>query len=402
MALILPLEITRPVRNKACIFPSEDACELSSSDINSIIRRNPYSFNNIFFKPYIKRLSGIKKYNAIRRQYLKFKKNGIIAIDENPSFYIYNITNNEGKQFVGILGKIHHEDYEQDNVVKIEKSNAVRVREKHDIISNTGFTSKPITVLYEQVDEIDEIITKYKSRIPLFGFTKNNGFVHEVWQVLDSEDLDFLSSIFSRQDKFYIIDDDDKFDALHQIYKEKIDKNRRIHTGQEAYNYFPAFLISNQEAKIYEYKKGVPIDYSKSMKEVLELLRDDFYIEEIQPDIPPQRGEILLYGIESKYKLKLKKKKNLPDSIVFERFVLEKLDIENEIIENNSLKYCSGNRSLKCVENHLHKKNCKFGFIIHPIDFEIIKQNAEDALKIPNKSMYVEPRLLKGLFIYEI
>ena len=404
MANVLPTIITHPQRNKICIFPTEEACNMTSSDINSIIRRNQYSFHNILYKPYIKRLVGIKKYNAIRRQYIKFKKNNIIKVDENPSYYIYNIIDKEKNEFVGIVAKMPHSDFFTERVVKVEKSDAKRVEENYNLIKETGFYGKPITVVHEDNDTINQIITKYKSKIPLYEFTRNNGFIHEVWQILDPEDLAIIEAAYKESGKFFIIDDNDVFDALHKIYLEKADILHNTNTGMEAYNFFSAFLISRSQVKIHEYKKGIPPDFSKNVEEVMTLLQKDFNFDEVFGHESPEKGEILLYSLKGKYKLKPKPHidTTLPDTVIFEQFVLPAISLNANQYEINSLKYCSGNRSAKCVENQLNKGNCKFGFIINPLNFNNIDDAVAKRVKIPYKSMYIEPRILKGLFIYEI
>jgi uncharacterized protein (DUF1015 family) len=356
------------------------------------------------FKPYIKRLSGIKKYNAIKRQYLKFKKNNIIKVDENPSFFIYNIIDNEKNEFVGIIAKIPHADFLTEKIIKVEKSDPNLVEENYHQIKNTGFISKPITVVHEEIDFIEEIIAKYKSKIPLYEFTRNNGYIHEVWQIIDPEDIQLIQNAYHQAEKFYIVDDNDRFDALHQIYKEKADIFQDTHSGQEAFNFFPAFLISKNQIKIHEYKKGIPTDYPKEFDEVLKMLQKDFEIKEINHYEQPLKGEILLYSLQGKFKLIPKSHidASLPDAVIFEKYVLPDISLNHEILQTNSLKYCSGKRSLKCVENQLNKGNCKFGFIIKPVDFSDIEKVVEKKVQIPYKSMYVEPRLLRGLFIYEI
>ncbi len=404
MAQVFPIIITHPLRNKVCIFPTEDDCELTSSDINSIIRRNPYSFNNIFYKPYIKRLEGIKKYKAIRRQYQKFKRNNIIKTDENPGFYIYNIIDNEKNEFFGIVGQIPHSDFESGHIHKIEKSLPETVAEKTKLVSHTGFVSKPITVVHENIDEIDDIISKYKSKIPLYEFTRNNGYIHEVWQVLDPDDINLIKEAYEHAEKFYIIDDNNNFEALHNIYKENHQKAQRIFSGQEAFNFFPAYLISQSQVKIHEYKKGLPVEYSKSTVEVISFLDKNFNIEPVDDYELPQKGEILLYALDGKFRLLPKKHidTTLPDSFIFEEYILPDITDNQVFINYDEFKFCDGKRSTKCVENQLNKGNCKFGFIIRPMDFEEIENAIQQNIKVPYKSLYLEPRLLKGLFIYEI
>ncbi len=404
MAQVLPIIITHPLRNKVCIFPTEDDCELSPSDINSIIRRNPYSFNNIFYKPYIKRLEGVKKYKAIRRQFQKFKRNRIIQTDENPGFYIYCITDNERNEFCGIVGQIPHSEFENGNIHKIEKSLPSAVLEKTQLVSHIRFISKPITVIHKDLEDIDTIIEKYKSKIPLYEFTRTNGYSHEVWQVLDPDDINTIKESYKHSEQFYIIDDNNNFDALHNIYKENLEKGKRIFSGQEAFNFFPAFLISQNQVKIHEYKKGLPVDYPKTTEEILEVLKKHFYFIQIDDYDLPQKGEILLYALDGKYQLTPKDHidSHLPDSFIFEKYILPEITENQSLINYNEFKFCDGKRSAKCVENQLNKGNCKFGFIIRPMDFDEIEKAIKQNIKVPYKSLYLEPRLLKGLFIYEI
>ena len=404
MAQVFPIIITHPLRNKVCIFPTEDDCELSSSDINSIIRRNPYSFNNIFYKPYIKRLEGIKKYKAIRRQYQKFKRNRIIQTDENPGFYIYNIIDNEKNEFFGIVGQIPHSDFESGHIHKIEKSLPETVAEKTKLVSHTGFVSKPITVVHEDLDEINDIFQKYKSKIPLYEFTRTNGYIHEVWQILDPDDINLIKEAYENAEKFYIIDDNNNFEALHNIYQENHQKAQRLFSGQEAFNFFPAYLISQSQVKIHEYKKGLPVEYSKSTAEVISILDKNFNIEPVDDYDLPQKGEILLYALDAKFRLLPKKHidTTLPDSFIFEKYILPEITEHQKLINYDKFQFCDGKRSAKCVENQLNKGNCKFGFIIRPMDFEEIEKAIKQNIKVPYKSLYLEPRLLKGLFIYEI
>ena len=404
MPTVLPTIITRPLRNKVCIFPTEEGCNMTSSDINAIIRRNQYSFHNIFYKPYIKRLEGVKKYNAIRRQFNKYKKNDIIKVDENPGYYIYNIIDNEKDEFTGIVGKIPHYEFMAERVVKVEKSDFQRVEENYNLIKQTGFYANPITVVHEDIDSIDQIIAKYKSRIPLYEFTRTNGFIHEVWQVLDPSELEIIENAFKDSGKFYIIDDNDTFEALHKIYRENADIFQDTHTGMESYNFFSAFLISKSKVNIHEYKKGIPLEYPKNIDEVFKLLQDDFDLEEIDGYDSPEKGEILLYSLAGKYRLTPKSHidASLPDTVIFEQYILPAISLDSKLLETNSLKYCSGNRSAKCVENQLNKGNCKFGFIIKELNFSDIDLAVKNRVKIPYKSMYIEPRVLRGLFIYEI
>jgi len=403
MAQVNPVIFTQALRNKICVFPTEDDCELNATEINSIIRRNPFSFNNILYKPYIKRLQGDKKYKAIKRQYVKFKKNNIIRESENPAFYIYKITDNEKRSYKGIVGQVSHRNFEDGSIRKIEKSDAVAVAEKEQFIEKTGFVAKPITLIHDKIEEINLLMDKYKSKIPLYEFTRNNGFVHEVWQVLNPDDVQMIQDAFQTAQKLYIIDDNNNFDALHNLYLDKQKDASGIYSGQEAFNFFPAFLIDKDQVKVHEYKKGIPVDFPKNANDILKILTPNFeYMETLDFELPEQ-GEILFYTLDKRYKLKPKSHipADLPDQVVFEKYILSQIGKDGSLIPSD-LKYCDGKRSAKCVDNQLKKGNCKFGFIIAPLSFEDIENAIQNHIRIPYKSLYLEPRPLKGLFIYEI
>ncbi len=401
MAHIFPIQITRPLRNKVCIFPEKETCNLTTSDINAVLRRNPYSYYNIFFKPYIKRLQGDKKFNAIKRQFNKFKRKKIIEIDENAGFYIYNIIDSNGNESTGIIGKMPFSDLKTKLVKQVECVPENLKNHKKELFSKTGFMSRPVNVVHENNLEIEQLIQRYKSKIPLFEFTKNSGFIHEVWQILDPDDIEFLQDVFKNMNSFLLIDNKGEFEGIYQVYLENI--KRKHHSGNEAYNYFPAFLIARNQTKIHEYKKGIPTESVIETDELIKALKNDFYFEPISSDEVIKKADIFLYTLTKKYRLTLKKGANpdLPDIFIFDKYILPILkNLDPEMIPG-ALKYCSGNRSLKCVENQLNKGNCKFGFILHQTNYDQIDNLVKRGINISTNSVYLEPRILKGLFIYE-
>ena len=402
MVKILPIAITRPLRNKVCVFPEKETCNLSPSDINGIIRRNPFSFYNIMYKPYVKRLQGEKKFNAIKRQFHKFKRKRIIEEDENPGFYIYNIIDGNN-EFTGILGKIHFNEVVDKKIKHIEYGFPTDVEALREQFEITGFLSTPFNIVYEENNEIQAIINKYKTHIPLFEFTKSNGKIHEVWKVLDKDDILKLENSFGKVDSMYLLDNRNEFEAYYDLYRKKNQEKNPLVSGNEAFNFFPAFMISHKQVKIFEYKKGIQPDSKIKVKDLLTSIKKDFYIQEIDKAENPNKGEIMFFTQLKKYKLQFKHKFDnfLPDAVIFGQYILPKLQELDEGICVGGLKYCSGDRSAKCVENQLNKGNCKLGFVLSPASFEQIKYADKNKHKLPVFSVYLEPRLLKGLFIYE-
>jgi uncharacterized protein (DUF1015 family) len=402
MPRILPINITRPLRNKVCIFPEREVCNLTSSDINSIIRRNPYSFYNIFFKPYIKRLEGQKKYNAIKRQFQKFKRKNILETDENPGYYIYNVIQNENEQ-AGIVAKIPFEEVINGKIINLEYPTSSNKDEKLALFEQTEFVSKPVNILHDNNEILEYIIEKYKSKIPLFEFTKSDGITYEIWKIAEERDINIIKEVYEQMENFFLADNKSQFDALLELYKKKT--HERNFSGTESFNFFPAFLIPKNQVKTYEYKKGIIPDSKIDFNDLLKEIEKDFTITKIDSaDIEEQKGIILLYSLQGKYSLKLKKKidPHFPDSYIFDKYLYPALLKTGNNFSQEALSFCSGDRSLKCVENQLNKGNCKIGFIVYPASVEEIEYLAHSQEKISDNSIYLQPRLLKGLFIYEL
>ncbi len=402
MPRILPLEITRPLRNKVCIFPEREICNLTSSDINSIIRRNPYSFYNIFYKPYIKRLEGQKKYNAIKRQFYKFKRKDILETDENPGYYIYNVVLN-GNEQTGIIAKVPFEEVINQEIITLEHPTPQQKKEKFDLYSQTGFVSKPVNIIHEDNEELEKVIQKYKSRIPLFEFTKSDGITYEIWKVAEEEDILSIQKAYEQMKGFYLADNKSQFDALFDIYKSKTETS--TYSGTESFNYFPAFLIPKNQVEIYEYKKGIVPGASVDIPHLLTELKKDFSIEEIDfKAIQEEKGKILMISHQGNYILTPVKKidPSLPDSYLFDQFIYPVLKKISPEFTSEALSFCSGDRSLKCVENQLNKGNCQLGFVVYPSTMDELEYLAKQKLTLSDNSIYLQPRLLKGLFIYEL
>ena len=402
MPRILPINITRPLRNKVCIFPEREVCNLTSSDINSIIRRNPYSFYNIFYKPYIKRLEGQKKYNAIKRQFQKFKRKNILETDENPGYYIYNVIQNEKEQ-AGIVAKIPFEEVLNGHIINLEYPSAKNKQEKQDLFDQTCFISKPVNIVHENNDVLEQIIEKHKSKIPLFEFTKSDGITYEIWKVAEEKDIQTIKEAYANMKDFFLADNKSQFDALLELYHKKNHEDN--FSGSESFNYFPAFLIPKSHVEVYEYKKGIVPDTQMELSRLIKEMEKDFIVEKITNDeIEEKKGQILLFSKEGKYSLKLREKidPRFPDSYIFDKYLYPALLRTIKNFDQEALSYCSGDRSLKCVENQLNKGNCKIGFIVYPATMDEIEFLAKSQNQISDNSIYLQPRLLKGLFIYEL
>ena len=95
----------------------------------------------------------------------------ILETDENPGYYIYNVIQNQHEQ-TGIVGKIPFQEVLDGKISNLEYPSDINIKAKFELFNQTGFVSKPVNILHENNINLEKIINKYKSKIPLFELLK--------------------------------------------------------------------------------------------------------------------------------------------------------------------------------------------------------------------------------------
>ncbi|SNZ00683.1 DUF1015 domain-containing protein [Flagellimonas pacifica] len=410
MALIKPFKAIRPAPDKAAFVASRSYEEYSKDELKSVLKYNPFSFLHIInpgFK-FHKNIAGKERFKLVHNRYLEFLEDNILQKDEQDSFYLYEISK-DNLTTLGFFCACSVLDY-QNNVIK-KHEDTIQRREKlfADYLNTVGFNAEPVLMTYSDDDTVGEILKQEAAKRPDHDFTTPDKVGHRLWKVRDSKIIERLQRAFVKTEVLYIADGHHR-SASSSLLSEKKKSKNASHTGNEAYNYFMAYLIPESKIKIYEFNRMVKDLNGYSKEEFLIQLDTYFRIEKKEDGLykPSQKHHFSMYLDGGFYSLYLRKKvytfsdalSELDTQILY-KTILEPILGISDLRNDKRIAYGYGKHNVIKMKDSVDKGEFAVGFSLVPININEIKAIADAGLVMPPKSTYIEPKLRSGLTIYE-
>ena len=411
MAKIIPFKAVRPTRDKVNLLAARSYDSYTAMQVESRLRDNPFSFLHIVnpgYK-YQKEISGEERYGLVRNRYQEFKEDGIFMQDEKPSFYIYKIVNRDGLEFQGIVGAASVQDYEDDIIKKHEETLEFREIIFKEYLKTVGFNAESVLLTYPDSEELEEIINSVMQNRAEYEFTTTYRDTHYVWNIDDALLLKKIQNIYSNMPALYIADGHHRSASSH-LLAEDLKKENPHHTGLEAYNFFMCYLIPESDLKIYEFNRLVKDLNGMNKQEFLIKLDEYYRIENRGMEYykPSELHHFSMYLDGEFYSLTLRKTKYeiknaldaLDTQILFVTVLKPLLGID-DLRNDQRIEYAHGKKDLAYVKTVVDSGAFAVGFGLVPVTTDEIKKIADEGLKMPPKSTYIEPKLRSGVTVYE-
>lgn len=379
--------------------------------VESRLRDNPFSFLHIVnpgFK-YQKEISGVERYGLVRNRYQEFKEDGIFMQDEKPSFYIYKIVNRDGLEFNGIVAATSVQDYENDVIKKHEDTLEFREVLFKEYLKTVGFNAEAVLLTYPDNQELETILNQIMDSRPEYEFTTTYRDTHYLWNVDDEALLQKIQDIFSEMPALYIADGHHRSASSYLLAKDLMAENPH-HSGDEAYNYFMSYIIPESDLKIYEFNRLVKDLNGLEKEEFLIKLDEYFRIENRGMNYykPSELHHFSMYLDGEFYSLNLRKSKYeiknaldaLDTQILYVTILKPLLGIE-DLRNDQRIEYSHGKKDLAFVKTAVDSGTFAVGFGLLAVTTEEMRHIADQGLKMPPKSTYIEPKLRSGVTVYE-
>ena len=411
MATILPFKSIRPKRELVPLVSSRSYESYSIEERDSRMLYNPFSFLHIINPGYKfdQELTGEDRYQLVRNRYLEFKEDEIFIQDTAPCYYIYKIINREEESFIGIIALAHAEDYEKNIIKKHEDTLEERELVFKNYLQTVGFNAEPVLLTYPDAPEISEVIDNIILQRAEYEFGTTNRETHYLWTVNASKDITAIQSFFAKQQTLYIADGHHRSASSCLLAKESASANPNP-SQKEAYKYFMTYLLPESALKIYEFNRLIKDLNGLSKKEFLIRLDSYFRIENREQDVykPSKPHHFSMYLEGEYYSLYLRKTvysfENALDELdayILYKTILNPILGIQDLRSDSRIDYSHGKNDILNIKTSVDQGDYKVGFGLFPATVEQMKKIADQGLKMPPKSTYIEPKLRSGLVIYE-
>lgn len=411
MAKIIPFKAVRPTRDKVSLVAARSYQSYTKDQLEARLRDNPFSFLHIVNPGYRfdKEISGIERYSLVKNRYLEFKEDIIFVQDEKPSYYVYRIVDRENQEFNGIVAAVSAVDYENNVIRKHEDTIENREVLFKDYLKTVGFNAEPVLLTYPDNSVIKGIISKKQKERAEYEFTTTYRDTHYLWKVEKPELLEAIEAEFKNMPHIYIADGHHRSSSSYLLYKDLKAANPE-HQGHEAYCYFMSYLIPESDLRIHEFNRLIK-DLNGLTKEAFLIELDTMYRIENRGTIPykpSKKHHFSMYLDGEFYSLYLRKTAyntetsldGLDAQILF-KTILEPILGIKDLRNDNRIMYINGKKDIVNIKSNVDSGNFAVGFGMVPVTIEEMKQIADDGLKMPPKSTFIEPKLRSGVTIYE-
>ena len=172
-----------------------------------------------------------------------------------------------------------------------------------------------------------------------------------------------------------------------------------------------AFLIGEEQMKIYDFNRLVINDSGKTKAKVLAELEHSFNIEpkHLETFHPQKIHEIGMYMDGEWFKLNPKIGSFDPndsvghlDAEILSRNILDPIFNIKDLKSDDRVDFVPGTYGLDYLEKAVDKGAYHLAFSLFPVSIEQIKLVSDEGKIMPPKSTYIEPKLRSGLVIYPI
>ena len=411
MAKISPFKAVRPEAQYAKLVASKPYDVLTSKEAKLEAQGNPYSFLHITKSeidlpentdPY-----AAKVYEKAKENLDAFISRNVLFKENKSCYYIYQLVMpdklNKGNDHIqtGLVCCSSINDYEKGIIKKHEFTRPDKELDRINHIKTTGAQTGNVFLAYKNVNEIDEIIDKWKKeRSAVYIFVSDDIIQHAIWIINDDETIAKITSLFKEKVPFTYIADGHHRAASAAKAKPFFENNLSA-------NSFLTTLFPSDQLKIMEYNRVVKDLNGLADTDLLKKIEEKFYIEKKQEAfLPNEPHSFGMFLNNSWYKLTAKENTFNNDPIeVLDITILQKnllqpiLGIGDQRTDKR-IDFIGGIRGLSELENRVNSGDMAVAFSLFPVSVQQLFDISDSGNVMPPKSTWFEPKLRDGLLTH--
>jgi uncharacterized protein (DUF1015 family) len=400
MAIVNPFKALRPQPQFAPKVASKPYDVLTSMEAKIEARGNPHSFLHITKSeidlPEKTDIHSPEVYERARQNLHAFVQRGILFKEDKACYYIYQLIMNGRKQ-TGLVGVSSIEDYEKDIIKKHEFTRPEKELDRINHIKTTRAQTGNVFLAYRNIAEIDDVVAKWKStHDPVYDFVADDGVTHAIWVINSDQVNNVIKNLFKEKVPVTYIADGHHRAASAAKVRSVVEEN-----------YFLTTLFPANELQIMDYNRVIKDLNGFQPAEFLDLLKDDFEVEESSEQISPVKlHEFGMYLKNKWYRLTAKDGTYTNDPIG----VLDVTILSNNILDKHlgikdqrtdkKIDFVGGIRGLGELEKRVNSGEMTVAFSLFPVSIDQLFTIADSGNVMPPKSTWFEPKLRDGLLTH--
>ncbi|NBC15894.1 MAG: DUF1015 family protein [Bacteroidetes bacterium] len=402
MAILHPFYALRPVSHVVKQVASVPYDVVSVAEARTLAEGNPHSFLHVI-RPEIDLPEGTDEHDdAVYKKGAEnlraYAESDISMQEEVPALYVYRLIM-DGRAQTGIFGCVAVSDYDDDTILKHEKTRPAKEDDRTRHILTQQAHAEPVMLTFRDDDTVRDLIDQTTDGDPLYDFTADDGVQHTLWKVAAPE---ALVEAFAAIPKLYVADGHHRCKAASRAAAEL----RTTTTAEPPeFEFFPAVLFPMADMHIMAYNRIVydlpvaPVDFMKTLTERFEVKAD------VENPVPPEKGKICLYLDGQWHQLTLPPSRHATvdaqlDVARLNEHLLEPLLGITDVRTDPNVDFVGGIRGTDELERRVDSGEADLAFSMVPTRIEELVAVSDAGLLMPPKSTWFEPKLRSGLLVH--
>lgn len=343
-------------------------------------------------------------YNTAKTNLDRLVAEGALQPDGEDCLFLYRQIM-DGKSQVGLVCCSHVDDYENNLILKHEKTRPAkeddRTRHVLTLDANTG----PVFLTYRDSGDVNTLVADTITSDPLYDFTAPDGIQHTVWRV--NQPADLVTAV-SATPCFYVADGHHRAASAWRAAAEHKSKNPG-HSGDEEYNWFLTVLFPASELRILSYNRIVKDLHGKSAADVGVALAELGELTPTEQPVPAAPGALCVYLNGQWHNLAISAARidaNDPidslDVALLENLILRPILGIEDVRTDNRIDFVGGIRGTEELEKLVDSGEWACAFSMYPTSIEQLMAVSDAGEVMPPKSTWFEPKLRSGLFVHKL
>ena len=408
MPRIKPFKAIRPAKDAADKVASVPYDVVNRPEATALADGNPLSFLHVV-RPEIDLPAETSAYadevyETGRKNLERLLADGHLIQDDAESLFAHRQIMN-GVAQTGIVCCCHVDDYENNLILKHEKTRKDKEDDRTRHVLTLNVHSGPVFLTYRDVAAVDAAVAKATETAPLYDFTAPDGVQHTVWKI---EDAAACVANLTEVPFFYVADGHHRSASAWRAGAERRKANPG-HTGDEEYNWFLTVLFPAQQLNILAYNRLVKDLNNQSADDVLKRLTEVGVVEPTNNPVPTSAGMFCVYLENSWYTV------TIPPASIDHSDAIESLDVAilesrvlgpifgiGDVRTDSRIDFVGGIRGTAELEKRVKSGECACAISMYPTSIDQLMAVSDAGQIMPPKSTWFEPKLRSGLLVHSL
>lgn len=409
MPRIKAFQALRPVPELAAKVASVPYDVVNREEAAALAAGNPLSFLHVVrpdidFPP-AKNPYDPDVYDKASENFQKLVSDGVLKRDPANCVYAYRQIMG-GHSQVGIVCCCHIDDYENNLILKHEKTRKSKEDDRTRHVLALNANAGPVFLTYRGVEEINFMVASVTQQEPLYDFVAADGVQHTVWRIENAQPfVEALSAVPC----FYIADGHHRAASAWRAGNELRRRLPGGGTGDEECNWFLSVLFPARQLRILAYNRVLKEMNGHTVSELLAKLDELGDLEPTDNPVPDAPGSFCFLIDNRWWKLTIPPDPlyvndpiNSLDVAILERRVLHPIFGIADVRTDPGIEFVGGIRGTEELERLCIPGDWSCGISMYPTTLDQLMSVSDAGAIMPPKSTWFEPKLRSGLLVHTL